>query len=303
METFYLGTHLPNWLWTEEVEVPLFVSRVALERRKKYHPAKVDWALDSGGFSELTTHGRWTLTPEQYVEQVKRFQREIGRLQWAASMDYMCEPPIRKKTNLGHLYAALNDPQEEARKQLPDIPAELAKRIWEIDYDSYSVRVHQKKTTEAYLRLLELAPDLPWVPVVQGWDEYSYGEHIEEYLSYGIDLTSLPLVGVGSVCRRQAMEDAEEIIKALYHSYGIKNIHGFGFKTTGLKNCQHLLKSADSLSWSFHARINKISLQGHSHICNNCLEYALLWRKEMLEKIGFKESDQIVEQLSLLDLI
>ncbi|GAG16950.1 unnamed protein product, partial [marine sediment metagenome] len=89
---FYLGAHHTNWLAT--AGVPLFVSRRRLQDRKSFPRATTRWALDSGGFSELTLHGKWTITPEEYVEQVRTYSDKIGMLDWAAVMDYMCEPQI-----------------------------------------------------------------------------------------------------------------------------------------------------------------------------------------------------------------
>lgn len=59
--TFYLGTHMPHWLTSSRF--PLFVSHKRLARYKRLPVARCRWALDSGAFSELSTHGRWTVTP------------------------------------------------------------------------------------------------------------------------------------------------------------------------------------------------------------------------------------------------
>ncbi|HYN19415.1 MAG TPA: hypothetical protein VE078_00525 [Thermoanaerobaculia bacterium] len=56
--TFYLGTHHPDWL--AKTEVPLFVSRTRLKNRRTVPRAAARWALDSGAFSEISVHGRWT---------------------------------------------------------------------------------------------------------------------------------------------------------------------------------------------------------------------------------------------------
>jgi hypothetical protein len=54
---FYLGAHQPHWLW--QSEYPLFVSHRQLARKRSYRPAACAWALDSGGFTELSIQGRW----------------------------------------------------------------------------------------------------------------------------------------------------------------------------------------------------------------------------------------------------
>ena len=76
---FYIGTHLPHWL--REVEVPLFVSRRRLEGYKHLPEAVSGWALDSGGFTELSGYGSWQLPPRAYVQLVRRFMvRELSPL-------------------------------------------------------------------------------------------------------------------------------------------------------------------------------------------------------------------------------
>jgi hypothetical protein len=42
--------------------------------------------LDSGAFTELSSHGRWDHgpTPAQYVGRIRRYHDDIGSLLWAA---------------------------------------------------------------------------------------------------------------------------------------------------------------------------------------------------------------------------
>ena len=68
---FYLGTHMDGWL--AHVGVPLFVSHRRLARRKTLPKARSGWALDSGGYSELSLYGGWRTTPEEYVCRFSKF--------------------------------------------------------------------------------------------------------------------------------------------------------------------------------------------------------------------------------------
>ena len=87
---FYLGTHEPAWL--KRLEIPLFISRVRLARRKSFPQALGKWALDSGGFTQLHKHGGCDLSVAVYVGEVRRYADEIGNLDWVAPQDWMCEP-------------------------------------------------------------------------------------------------------------------------------------------------------------------------------------------------------------------
>jgi hypothetical protein len=121
---------------------------------------------------------------------------------------------------------------------------------------------------------------MPFIPVIQGWEYGDYIDHITMYENAGIDLTAEPVVGVGSVCRRQGTREAQVILTTI-RALGIKP-HGFGVKVSGLKKYGLGLESADSMAWSYGARFNP-PIEGHTHkTCANCLEYALRWRQDIV---------------------
>lgn len=253
---FMLGTHQPGWLG--RVGVRLFVSDRRLRGYKTLPVAVADWSEDSGGFTELQKYGQWTVTPQEYVTRVRRYRDEIGRMVWAAPQDWMCEPVV---INGGHAGPATF------------VGTHL------------SVAEHQRRTVENFLQLRDLAPDLPFIPVVQGWTTEDYLTCVDLYDRAGVDLSLAPLVGVGSVCRRQGTAAGGEILSAL-HSVGVTRLHGFGYKTLGLRAHGHLLTSADSMAWSMDAR-RKAPLAGcvsHKN-CANCSIYALRWRTNLLSNL------------------
>ncbi len=75
-------------------------------------------------------------------------------------------------------------------------------------------------------------PGVPIIPVLQGWSLPDYLRHIELYAAAGIDLAAIPLVGVGSVCRRQGTTGAAVILRTVA-ARGIRS-HAFGLKLGGL---------------------------------------------------------------------
>ena len=244
---FYLGTHQPHWL---RLGVPLFVSDRRLRRYRRLPVAATWWGLDSGGFTELSQYSTWDTgpTPRQYAARIRRYRDEIGHLAWAAPQDWMCEPFILAKTGL-------------------------------------TVADHQARTVDNYLRLRDLDPELPIVPVVQGWTPGDYLHCADRYAAAGVDLTGAHLVGVGSVCRRQSTTQVGDILTVL-HRAGITRLHGFGFKIQGLTRWGHLLTSADSMAWSVQARRQPALPGCHTHrTCANCPRYALRWRIRVLDTI------------------
>jgi hypothetical protein len=248
----YCGTHEPSWL--ARASFPLFVSHRRFAHRaargcRTLPRARVPWALDSGGFTELSMHGAWQITPRDYCAAVARYDREIGGMEWAAPQDWMCEPAIRARTGL-------------------------------------TVADHQARTVANYLQLAALWPEfsdasLPFMPVLQGWHVDDYLRCVDRYHAAGVDLREAPVVGLGSVCRRQATGEIGEIAFALQPL----RLHGFGVKTSGLRLYGYLLASADSMAWS--ARGRRLEGCGPSHSSEaNCLPWAEAWRAGVLAAAG-----------------
>lgn len=254
MTLFYLGTHETSWL--ARLDVPLFISHRRLALRRTLPVARVGWALDSGGFSELSMFSTWRTEPGEYVDACRRYIAETGRLEWAAPMDWMCEPFMVEKTGL-------------------------------------TVDRHQALTVENLQQLRQLAPDVPFIPVLQGYALADYVACIDRFAAAGVDLTAEPLVGVGSVCRRQDTGEITAIFREL-HGAGIAG-HGFGVKTKGLGRYARYLASADSMAWSYNARKNP-PLPGCAHgkdgagSCANCPAWALRWREHLLRRMAVHES-------------
>lgn len=252
---FYTGTHLPNWLWTPAADFPLFVSHRRLARYKTLRPSTGLWALDSGGFTELSMFGGWQTSPEDYVAAVARYDEEIGHLDWAAPQDWMCEPAI---IHGGGRFAGTG----------------------------LTVAEHQARTVANFLQLGELWPqvsdeDNPFMPVLQGWTLTDYEHCADLYEQAGIRLEEFPVVGLGSVCRRESTAEIGAIVATFTPWLAV---HGFGVKTGGLTAYGHRLTSADSLAWSLLAR-QRPPLPGHDgHAnCANCLDYAAAWRAGVLD--------------------
>lgn len=249
---FYLGVHQASWLSEPMFKsVPLFLSHSRLKGRKTLTPAVTTWGLDSGGFSQLlhNVDGWPEGSEEPYVEAVHRYMT-MGGLDWASPQDWMCEPWLIRDR---------------------------------------SVLEHQERTTENYLRLVNMAPELPWAAVIQGWKMDDYHRHVDIYAAAGVDLTTHPRVGIGSVCRRQHTNEIVSIVQQV-SARGI-SLHGFGVKTKGLEKMAGLLSSADSMSWSFGARRDKVLLAGHYHgektkNCANCPIFALKWRNKLVDQIS-----------------
>jgi hypothetical protein len=178
-----------------------------------------DWIMDSGAFTEISTHGRYRYSVKNYAEQIKRWSNN-GNLLASVAQDWMCEPWIIEKTGL-------------------------------------NVDQHQKLTVQRYDELMACDTGGVYIlPVLQGYAPEDYVRHID---MYGNRLAHGSWVGVGSICKRNG--DPRQIAAVLMT---IKNarpdlkLHGFGLKTTALASpfIRSMLETADSMAWSFHARMN-----------------------------------------------
>ena len=241
---FMLGTHRPNWLHPRSTNKdgtvnargrelkprgPLFVSAYQLRERRRSPFPRCDtpFSVDSGGFTELHRHGAYALTAEEYVAQVRALDVQTGTLEWAAVQDWMCEDSALEATGL-------------------------------------TVAEHQQRTLDSFLELRRLAPELRWLPVLQGRTTEDYLAHLEAYVAAGVPLRYMERVGLGSVCRRQASEEIAELVQALA-ARGIR-LQGFGIKSQGLAKAADDLASSDSLAWSLGARIRSPGQQNSQHV-------------------------------------
>lgn len=249
---FLLGTHHPHWIWNGRARGPLFVSARRLTRRISDFPEGLTaFCIDSGGFTELRLYGDWQTSREEYIDLVRRCDLQVGTLEWASIQDWMVEPDA-------------------------------------LDATGMSLVDHQELTTLSFLELVECAPELRWLPVLQGQTLDDYLAHIELYRREGIHLQSVERVGLGSVCRRQATQEVAEIVAEL-SARGLR-LHAFGLKMKGLDHCAPDLASSDSLAWSFGARRRAPGMQNNQ-------DYAENWRDEVLSRIAAASRHPI--QLSL----
>lgn len=210
---FFVGLHHPG---DARHFSHAFISVNALRKRHKAVRSKVCWIMDSGAFTELSTHGRYRSSPQQYAYEINRW---VGDNMLAAvSQDYMCEPFIVEKTGL-------------------------------------SVAQHQQKTIERFDILLPLVRHTYLMPVLQGYTRNDYLQHLS---MYDTRLGPAAWVGVGSICKRNGdPRQIHDILSAIKRQRPDLRLHGFGLKLTSLafKPIRDLLYTADSMAWSYRARI------------------------------------------------
>lgn len=194
----------------------VFISVHRLKKRKSF--TVNNWIMDSGAFSTINMCGGYPDPVENYAAEIRKW-KDNGNLLAAVTQDYMCEPFMVEKTGL-------------------------------------SIAEHQRLTVERYDTLMQCDVGGVYImPVLQGQTVDEYLSHIDQYgerLKYGA------WVGVGSVCKRNRnRQSIETLLLAIKEKRPDLRLHGFGLKITALRSglTRSLLYSADSMAWSFSARM------------------------------------------------
>lgn len=256
----WMGAGVYAFWWGE----PILVSYGRLREYKGTLPVAVaPWTLDSRGFNEISEHGRWTISADEYATDVRRYADEIGHLQWVAPQDWPAAAHLLARTGLS---------EEE----------------------------HQRRTCASVVELRALLPDQHVIPVVTGRDVAGYLRHKRMYLAeFGIDLDREELVGVGALVKRRPKEAAE--IVRLLHESGMHRLHGFGVKTVMLDLVGHLFASVDSAGWSAEAR-RRAGKCPHGIVEweRNCPRAARVWCDEQRARAVAAAAH---DQLSIVDAV
>lgn len=213
---FFVGLHQPSDARHFDAA---FVSVNRLRDRKGAFDVG-DWIMDSGAFTEVSTHGGYRHDVAEYAAQIRRWAGN-GNLLAAVAQDWMCEPWIVARTGL-------------------------------------TVLRHQELTVERYDALMALDTAGVYImPVLQGYEPSDYVRHLA---MYGDRIARGAWVGVGSICKRNGDPRAvAAVLHAIKEARPDLRLHGFGLKATALADplIRQLLTTADSMAWSFAARREK----------------------------------------------
>jgi transcriptional regulator of met regulon len=209
---FYVGLHRVNHAHYFGKSM-ISVNRL---RSRKSDFAVDEWILDSGAFTQISTHGRFLDSVKEYAGHIRRWA-SVGNLVCAVAQDFMCEPFIVAKTGL-------------------------------------SVERHQGLTVERYDALMEEDTGVPILPVIQGYRPEEYRSHVRQYgdrLTPGMWVG----VG-SICKRNSRPREVHHVLSAIYQERSDLRLHGFGLKITALRDPEivAMLHSADSMAWSFAAR-------------------------------------------------
>lgn len=175
-----------------------------------------DWIMDSGAFTEISTHGHYRGSVELYADQIRRWS-QCGNLLSAVAQDWMCEPEI-------------------------------------VDCTGLSVAEHQRLTVERYDQLIDCRPPVYIMPVLQGYEPQEYVDCLRLYGNRlaGGDWVGVGSVCKRNSDPRAILD----VLRAIDEVRPDLKLHGFGVKRTALAHgtIRAMLWSADSMAWSAAAR-------------------------------------------------
>jgi hypothetical protein len=171
-------------------------------------------AADSGGFVATFKWGDYRYTPERYVEWL-----ETWRPNWAATMDYCCEPEVAANAGI--------------------------------------VRQRQQRTSDMAYQFWRDYPDAPWTwaPTIQGWNVEDYRRHARELRTLIMQMSDRPdfRVGIGTLCHRASVFTIHQVVRAVVEELPGVPLHLWGVKLGALQSINGLPKeviSVDSAAWN-----------------------------------------------------
>jgi hypothetical protein len=150
-----------------------------------------------------------------------------------------------------------------------------------------TVRDHQELTITSLRRLSWLWGEhsddrSPFIPIIQGFTIAEYARCWDMYGEAGVDLAAFPVIGLGSVCRREGTGEIADIVAMLKDLAPTAALHAFGVKSSGLSRYGHELASADSMAWSYGARRRPTACPDGRRSCSSCLHRALAWHRKII---------------------
>jgi len=163
----------------------------------------------------------------------------------------------------------------------------------------YSVETAIRRTTRNTIDMLKYAEKIGFDTkrigrVVQGWNVEDYIRHIDLMLKKKvIEDKKDCVIGIGSVCRRNATLNIVNIIKAIRKRLPNAYLHAFGVKGDTLPYINRLVDSADSFAWaigSWHAKRDGRPVCGRfgcEKNCVHCEEAVKIFYDKMIKKCKY----------------
>jgi hypothetical protein len=177
-----------------------------------------DWIMDSGAFTEISTHGHYRHGVAEYAAQIRRWKTTAT-----------CSPPCRR--------TGCASPGSSQKTGL-------------------TVERHQQLTVERYDALLAEDTGAYILPVLQGYEPSDYVRHIRMYGARLAPGAWVGVGSVCK--RNGDPASIARVLIAIKGERPDLLLHGFGLKKTALSSdfITSQLHTADSMAWSFHARKN-----------------------------------------------
>lgn len=273
---FYVGVQTQKQLDASEKFILSF-ARIRARKKKKYIINNKDWIMDSGAFSEIKLHGKYTFTLDYYLNYIKEYNPNFF-----VNCDYMCEPSQLERTGL-----TIKEHQEKTIEN--------------------QIYLYDKKNEMGIKSIL--------MGTLQGWKIFDYLDHIDMMKERGILLDYMGVGSICRRFKTKEIVKIlkwinYEIPDIKLHGFGVK------IKVLEYPEVFKYMYSCDSMAWTYTGRgfaefgkhgilFGKKCLIDSSFICNkkaddcaSCIRFMCYWVDRINKVIELNE-----KQTNLFDYI
>jgi hypothetical protein len=273
----------------QAADYPVMVSAAAFYRRGRFHAPRfpavlhvTDLALDSAGFTAMklwagqgAQAGMANIYPWSLQDYVSLAQ-SLPLLNWWAQPDFCCEPEIAADA-------------AERRRRIELTAFSLGCTLQEVQLrQAAELACYADGDEEVDEDVLECARAAiaPPVPVVTGWtvDDYRYSaELLCRTWAPWEAMYACPLIGIGSVCRRDLHHPEYGVLAILDALEGRlpsgSRVHLFGVKGAAIRHLigHPLVASVDSMAYDVRARVTARE-RGLANVMAHRIEHMHRWR-------------------------
>lgn len=176
--------------------------------------------VDSGGYSMFRKWGNFPFTTDEYIDFVDLLMDDYPVTE-VATMDLPCEPSVNRHT--------------------------------------FRTNIDRIKRTIEYADELLENPNIPWVPVVQGYTLNEYKACVN-LLNGNAGAMSAKTWAIGTLCARKKTGGIRNIVVNLRKEIDPSiELHSFGLAINALRDPQVFfsIDSSDSGTWSFNGRAHE----------------------------------------------
>ena len=207
IKEFYYGS---SWKWPLPYLPRVMLSYNMLRNYKKPWNIEKPFMMDSGAYSVIARYGKYPYSISEYAEAIEKWKPDIT---W--TMDYPCEPSVRKK-------------------------------------GGYTPKHAQELTINNQIKLLDQNANTQMV--LQGWEAEDYLEHIDIIKSHGLLTEHMGIGSICRRGHDNEIAMIIRLVKSNLPSWVKLHGFGIKVSVLKRTDAKFNLYSADSQAWGYEMR-------------------------------------------------